>query len=233
VLDANRNSVPNPGVRDYCLSLYEFERYQIQETEAVGKDGSAMIHIARKSFALYAIPAKTYDRTRIVLPTGRKTFEVEGTLKEYQELGGLWSFFEHWEDDADCSRRASQEGLPPDAPWPRGPFRRTGSEITIAGVRSIEYGFNDGRISERIALAPSLGCTVVALVRSERNVAGLPILSVQSKLSSVTLAEPDRKLFEIPLRYKKVHNYREHRSIKEWPYIWMDAFHGNTGSWIP
>ena len=83
------------------------------------------------------------------------------------------------------------------------------------------------------AFAPSLGCTIVALDRAEHNSIGLPTALFHSRLSFVTLGEPDQKLFEIPSGYQQKHYYQDGRFVKEWPYIWLDAFHGNTGAWIP
>ena len=75
--------------------LYRIERYQLHETEAFGSDGSAMVRVAKQNFRLYFIASQSYDRARIVVPRKRQTFEVERTLKEFQELGGLWRFSEH------------------------------------------------------------------------------------------------------------------------------------------
>lgn len=201
--------------------LFGIERYRLHETEAFGSDGSAMIRVAKQSFRFYFIASQSYDRARIVVPKKRQTFEVERTLKEFQELGGVWRFFENWEDDPDCGTRASQDGLA---------YRKTGVEVSVNGVRAVEYASENYFFSETIALAPSLGCTIIALTRSERSLAGFPVARIQSRLSSVAIREPDRELFTIPPGYSERHYYREGRSVKEWPYIWLDAFHGNTES---
>jgi len=133
--------------------------YQVHRTEAVGSDGPAMIRVARQNLSVYLIPTQRFDRTRIVLPTSGRTFEIAETLKEFRELGGLWRFSEGWDGDPECVRKASQVGLPIDSYRPLGPFRKTGAELSVAGVRAIEYGFalKSGRLSETMALGSFAG----------------------------------------------------------------------------
>ena len=58
-----------------------------------------MIRESKRSFKFYVFPAEKYDRARIILPAKRQTIEIEHTLKEFQELGGLWWFSEGWTAD--------------------------------------------------------------------------------------------------------------------------------------
>jgi len=115
----------------------------------------------RQSFRFYVIPAEKYDRTRIIIPAKRQTFEIEHTLKEFQDLGGLWWFNEGWTAEPDCVSNATRQ-------WIEGGsldngFRKTGQTVQVAGLPAVEYvrSFrNQGHVvSERKALAPSLGCT--------------------------------------------------------------------------
>jgi hypothetical protein len=204
-------------------------RYRVHEIEAVARDGTAMMRTSKQSFRFYLLPGENYDRARIVIPAKHQTFEIEHTQREFQDLGGVWSFNEHWTVDSDCVSKASQD-------WIEGGqidngFRKTGQKVYVAGVQAIEYSREfrdrDRVFSEREALAPSLGCTVVSLIRSERNRNGLPTAGLQARLSSIVLGEPRRDLFDVPPSYREVHYYREHRSAQGWPYLPLLGFHGN------
>jgi hypothetical protein len=61
----------------------------------------------------------------------------------------------------------------------------------------------------------------VALSLSERNERGWLVSEGESKLTSAILGEPDKRLFEIPTDYQVEH------SSEEWPYVWLNEFHGN------
>lgn len=194
--------------------FFAIERYSDRETEAVGSDGATMLRIFHRSFRFFVVPSVSYDRTRIVLPAKLQTFEIEHSLKEYRELGGLWQFSEYWTDEPDCSKRAAIAGEM---------RRKTGEEPTLAGVRAVEYVYEsaDHRFVQRISFAPSLGCTAVAFNLSTRNAAGLPTSEDDWRLVSATLGEPDRTLFAVPS------GYRVMRSEKPWPYISMNVLPGN------
>jgi len=138
-------------------------------------------------------------------------------------MGGVWSFVEFWTDEPDCSKRAASAG----ETW-----RKTGEQPVVAGIRAVEYLYEtaDQRVVQRIAFAPSLGCTAVAFTLSERNASGLPVSEDTLKLVFATLAEPDRTLFTIPA------GYQETRSEEPWPYISMNNFPGEittTGFSLP
>ena len=105
--------------------FHAIERYQLHEKEAFGSDGSAMIRLSRQDFRFYLLAIERYNRTRIVLPTKGQTFEVESTLKQFQQLGGTWTFYEHWIDDPDCGKRARLERQLPEV-GTDGPLRKTG-----------------------------------------------------------------------------------------------------------
>lgn len=203
------------GWANRSWGFHNIERYNIRETEAVRGDGTAMIRISRQDFRFYFVSAGSYDRTRIVLPTKRQTFEIERTVRAFRQLPGLWRFHESWTDNPECGEQAMYSGKV---------RRKTGIEPVLAGVRAIEYAYEsaDRRFVQRIAFAPSLGCTAVAFSFLERNGAGLPVRAFESKLTSVLLGEPDQKLFEIPA------DYHSKPSDKAWPYVWMDVFHGNS-----
>ena len=202
------------GWANRSWGFHAIERYRDRLTEAVRSDGTAMLLISHRSFRLYVVPSESYDRARIILPAKRETFEVEHSLKEYRKLGGLWWFSEYWTDESDCSQRATLAGEM---------RRKTGKELILASIRAVEYVYEtaDDRIVQRIAFAPSLGCTAVAFSLSTRNHAGLPTSEDQLRLVSATLGEPDQKLFAIP------GDYHVMRSDKPWPYVWMDKFPGN------
>jgi hypothetical protein len=205
-------------------------RYRIHRIEAVAGDGSAMIRESKQSFRFYLIPAENYDRARIVIPVKRQTLEIEHTLKEFQNLEGLWRFNERWTADPDCVTKATKQ-------WIEGGdldngFRKTSQTVHVAGIPAIEYvrefRDRDRVVSERKALAPSLGCIEVSLIRSERSSNGLPTAAHQSRLSSIVLGEPRQELFVVPPSYGEVRYYRERRSVPEWPYLpLMSFFHGN------
>ena len=203
-------------------------RYRVHRVEAAAVDGTAMIRESKQSFRFYLIPAEHYDRARIIIPAKGQTFEIEHTLKEFQDLGGLWSFNEHWTTDSDCVSKATKQ-------WVEGGeldngFRKTGQKVHVAGILAIEYvrEFRDRVVSERKALAPSLGCTEVSLIRSERSSNGLPTAALQSRLSAIVLGEPRQDLFVIPPSYREVGYYRKDRSVHGWPYLpLMSFFHGN------
>jgi len=139
-----------------------------------------------------------------------RTVEVERSRKEVHDLGGVWSFAEGWTDEADCNGPATLAGEM---------RRRTGEQRVIAGIRGIEYLYEstDHRVVQRIAFAPSLGCTAIAFTLSRRNAVGLSISEDSLKLVSASLGEPDQSLFAIPSDY---------RVVKSLPYHWMDKFPG-------
>ena len=178
----------------------------------------------------YVIPAESYDRARIIIPAKRQTLEIEHTLREFQDLGGLWRFNENWTADPDCARKATKQ-------WFEGGefdngFRKTGETVHVAGVLAIEYAREfrgqDRAVSDRKVLAPSLGCTEVSLIRSEGSSNGLPTAAHQSRLSSIVLGEPRQALFVVPPSYGEVRYYQEGRSVPEWPYLpLMSFFYGN------
>jgi hypothetical protein len=202
------------GWENRSWGFHAVDRYADRTIAAVRSDGSALLRIAHRGFKYHLIPSGSYDRTRVVLPAKRETFEIEHSLKETRELGGVWSFADYWTDETDCNERATMAG----ARW-----RRTSNNLTVAGERAIEYLYEtpDHRIVQRIAFAPSLGCSAVEYRLSQRNAAGLPISENYLKLVSATLGEPEAVLFAIPSDYRKV------RDEQLWPYVWMDKFPGS------
>jgi len=138
---------------------------------------------------------------------------MENSLKEIRDLGGVWSFQDYWTDEADCSKRATTAG----EKW-----RRMDSSMIVAGVRAIEYMYEtpDHRFVQRIAFAPSLGCSAVEYRLSKRSAGGLPISEDHLKLVSARLEQPDSTLFAIPGEYHSV------PTDQPWPYVWMDRFPG-------
>lgn len=202
------------GWSNRSWGVHAVERYRDRLTEAVRGDGSAMLRVSHRSFRFYVVPYESYDRVRIVLPGTQRTFEIEHSLKEFRALGGVWRFSERWTDDPDCAMRAA---------WAGEVGRRSGNQSVVAGVRAIEYTYaaRHDRMFQRIAFAPSLGCTAVAWSFSERNAAGLPTAEQTLRLVFADLGEPAERLFAIPDWYQVM------RPEKPWPYIWMDAFPGN------
>jgi hypothetical protein len=203
-------------------------RYRIHRTEALARDGTALIRESRHSFKFYVIPAEKYDRARVIIPAKRQTFEIEHTLREFQDLGGVRWLNEGWTAESDCFSKATRQ-------WIEGGdmdngFRKTGQTVHVAGVLAVEYARSyrgrDGSFSERKALAPSLGCTEVSIVRSELNSSGLPTAHLQYQLSSISLGDPPQNLFAVPPDYREVHYSREGRSVPEWPNLGL-VFHGN------
>ena len=201
--------------------IHDVLRFRIHRIEAIADDGTAMIRESRQSYKYYVMPAEIYDRARIIIPPKRQTVEIEHTLKEFQDLRGLWRFNEHWVADTDCASMATRD-------WIEGGeldngFRKSGRTVYVAGVPAIEYAreFGDrGRIvSERKALAPSLGCTEVSQIRSERNRMGLRTATLQSMLTSILLGAPRKELFVVPPSYREVRHYLEHDTRPEWPYL--------------
>jgi hypothetical protein len=197
--------------------FYAIERYRDRITEAVRSDGAAMLRTSHESFRYFLFPAESYDRTRIVILPKRQTFEIDYSLKEVRNLGGLWQFSEYWTDETDCGKRALMAGKM---------ARKTGKELMFAGVRAVEYVYEsaDHRSFQRIAFAPSLGCTTVRFNRSRRNATGLPFSEYELRLVSASLNEPDLTLFAIPTDYPMMN------PEKPWPYIWMDKFPGNIST---
>jgi hypothetical protein len=198
--------------------FHAIERYREQITEAVRRDGTAVLRISHQGFKYFFVPEENYDRMRVVIPARRETFEVDHTLKEFRDLGGVWDFFEKWADNADCERKALA-GRP----------NRGGKEVTVAGVRAIEYFYKAPTgATQRIAFAPALGCIAVRAVYSTQNSAGLPISGTELRLVSATLQEPDSGLFSIPV------NYGRADSQKDWKYVSLDQFPGIiTGPGFP
>src|ERR1700690_2914755 len=138
------------------------DHYDDRLTEAVGRDGSAMLRLSHRSFKLYFMPDENYDRVRIVLPATVQTFEIEHSLKEFRELGGIWQFSEGWRVDPDCLMTAADAGEV---------GRKSGAYPMVAGVRAVEYVYSTGggRFVQRMAFAPTLGCTAVEWDYSERS----------------------------------------------------------------
>lgn len=207
------------GWTNRAWGLFAIERYHERVTEALRRDGAALLRISHQSHQFYFIPDEQYDRTRLVFPSRQQTFEVEHTLKAVREMGGIWPFSEWWTDESDCSNRALNAG--------EGP-RRTGRELSFAGHTGIEYEYVNGdqRVVQRIAFAPSLGCTAVQFTLSERNAAGLPVSEYQLKLASASLDEPDPALFTIPS------DYRLAGPEEPWPYVRMGKFPADITSTI-
>lgn len=198
------------GWANRSWGFHVIDRYIERMTEAVRSDGSALLRVSHRSFKFYLIPAENYDRSRVILPSMDRTVEVERSRKEVHDLGGVWSFAEGWTDEADCNGPATLAGEM---------RRRTGEQRVIAGIRGIEYLYEstDHRVVQRIAFAPSLGCTAIAFTLSRRNAVGLSISEDSLKLVSASLGEPDQSLFAIPSDY---------RVVKSLPYHWMDKFPG-------
>jgi hypothetical protein len=180
-------------------------------TEAIRSDGAALLRVVHRSFKYHLIPSESFDRTRVILPSKGQTFEIERSRKEVHDLGGVWSFFEGWTDETDCSHRATRAG----EGW-----RKTGEQPVVAGIRAVEYLWEstDHRVLQRIAFAPSLGCMAVVYTLSRRNAAGLPISEDRMKLVSAVIGEPDHNLFAIPSGYHVVESI---------PYPRMDEFPGD------
>jgi hypothetical protein len=173
-----------------------------------------MLRVSHRSFKFNLIPSVSYDRTRVIFPAKRQTFEFEHSLKEVREMGGLWRFAEYWSDEPDCSKRAASAGEI---------GRKTGRQTVLAGIEAVEYVYEstDHRFAQRIAFAPSLGCTAIAFAFSQKNAAGLPTSEDKLTLVAATLGEPDQSLFAIPTDYQVM------RPEKPWPYVWMDKLPGN------
>jgi hypothetical protein len=197
--------------------LYAFDRYTGRITEAVRSDGAALLRIARRSFKFYVIPVESYDRTRLIFPSQERTVEIERSRNELRDLGGVWSFNELWSDertdDADCSKRAARAG--------EG-AKKTRIEL-LGGVSGVEYVYatTDNHIVQRIAFAPSLGCTAIYYRLLRRSSTGLPLSEDTLTLRSAALAEPDQHLFVIPDGYNAM------PEGKPWPHVWMDKFPGD------
>lgn len=202
------------GWANRSWGFQDIDRYSDQITEAVRSDGAAMLRISHHGFKYYVFPSESYDRARIILPAERQTFEVEHSLRELRELGGVWRFNELWTDEPDCGRRAA---------WAGELRRKTGKEPSMAGIRSVEYVYEtaDHRVVQRIAFAPSLGCMATEFDVSQRNGAGLPISERHLRLVSATVGQPLQEMFSIP------GDYHTKRSDKPWPYVWMDIFPGD------
>jgi hypothetical protein len=190
------------------------DHYDDRLTEAVGRDGSAMLRLSHRSFKLYFMPDENYDRVRIVLPATVQTFEIEHSLKEFRELGGMWQFSEGWRVDPDCLMTAADAGEV---------GRKSGAYPMVAGVRAVEYVYSTGggRFVQRMAFAPTLGCTAVEWDYSERSAVGLPLRAHHLRLVSATLGEPDPNLFAIPRQYRPMD--RE----KPWKYHSLNIFPGD------
>ena len=210
------------GWANRSWGFHAVDRYTDRITEAVRSDGAALLRIAHRSFKFYLISSESFDRSRVILHLERRTVEIEHSVKEVRDMGGVWSFNEFWSDtridDENCSGRATMVG----EKW-----RRTGKEPVVGGIRGIEYVYAtpDNRIEQRIAFAPSLGCTAVAFSLSTRSSAGMPVSEQRLRLVTATLAEPDQALFAIPKEYRLT------GPARSWPYICMDKFPGDiTGS---
>ena len=194
--------------------IHAVERYRDEYTEAVQRDGTAMLRMSHRSFRFYVFPTGNYDRARIVFPLQRRTVELEHSLRERREMGGVWWFLERWKDESDCITNATSAGQV---------RRKSGRTPTVAGIHSVEYIYEstDHHVVQRIAFAPSLGCTAVEFSLSERSDASLPVSESTLRLTSATLAEPDHALFAIPTVYKLV------SPEKQWPYAYLNTFPGN------
>jgi hypothetical protein len=202
------------GWTKHGWAFYAVDRYSERITEAVARDGSSLLHIARGEFKYHIIPSGGYNRSRIILPAKRQTFEVEHSRKQYREMGGLWFFSETWSDEADCTRRAT---------WAGEGWKRTGREPMMAGIRGIEFLWESGNhsIVQRITFAPSLGCIATEMYVGRRNGAGLLVSEDRLALVSAVIGEPNETQFSIP------NGYPLNRAETPWPYIWMDKFPGD------
>lgn len=203
--------------------FHAIEWFHERSTTAVRSDGATVLRIAHQGFKYWLIGSEHYDRSRIVLPAQQRTIEIEHSRKEFREMGGVWSFVEFWTDEPDCSQRAANAGET---------ARKTGEQPIVAGIPAIEYiyGADDRREVQRIAFAPSLGCTAVAFSMSQRNASGLPVSEHKLRLVTSSIAEPDASFFTIPTDYQLV------QPEETWPHISMPTLPGDvttTGFSLP
>src|SRR5262249_14528507 len=183
------------GWTKWGWGFHAVDRYSERQTEAVARDGSSLLHIARGEFKYQIIPSGGYNRSRVIVPTKRQTFELEHSRKQYRDLGGVWSFTEMWTDEADCARRAT---------WAGKGWKRTSRDPIIAGIRGIEYLWESSNHSsvQRIAFAPSLGCIAIDRYVGRRNAAGQLVSEDRMTLVSAIIGEPGAGLFSIPSGYQ-------------------------------
>jgi hypothetical protein len=96
----------------------------------------------------------------------------------------------------------------------------------FAGIDAVEYIYESPGVPwvQRIAFAPSLGCSAIEFTLLKRNAAGLPVSEDKVRLISATIGEPDFNLFAVPSEYRLVSR------DAPWRYLSMDSFPGNIWS---
>ncbi len=200
------------------------DRSDSRYTEAVRSDGASMLRLFHKALNADSIPSQYFDRARLIFPTKRETFEVEHSVKQWRRLPGLWWFYGGWTFEPDCRKRAESAG--------QG-SRQTGNHPTIGGYKSIEYLYGGAKygVTQRVAFAPELGCTVVEMTTSITNGFGRITSEAHFRLESATLAEPDGATFAIPKEYAEAPQETYTRgSSTPWHYIPLDSFPGCRGT---
>jgi hypothetical protein len=186
------------GLGEHKLGLFHaVHRWSGSETLAYRRDGAILERSSRREWRNYITLESDSDTSQIKFPAEHRTIQIDYRAREYSGRAGVRGGLPVWDtDDADCTKSALRLGL--------SDLKRYPGDTIIAGIRSIEYtGMRSKSERTSVWLAPSLGCTQMRVVTTDRNSFGLPTAHSSVEVVSARVGEPDATLFLVPSGYRR------------------------------
>jgi hypothetical protein len=184
------------GWANLSWGFLDIERWHGTTTMAYRKDGSSLETSAQEMFKRYVVPADNFSIARIKFAESNQTIELDNVRKRYKLRSGVPRGISVWSPgDQDCTKTLRLYGL--------SDLRSLGP-VVIAGEQAEEFTGKRSKTHRiTVALARSLGCTMMRMTDSDYNGFGLPTRSLQVQAVSIQIGEPDPALFEVPKDYRQ------------------------------